>query len=252
MSSFETEAERKLIVALDMAHVDEAYAFWRRLALPNAVCKIGLELLFAGGVDLARRLASEGVPVFVDAKLYDIANTVELATAQVAALGATFLTVHAQDERTLAAAARGREGSALKLLGITLLTNASPDDLFAQGISLSAEDLVLRRAALAAQAGFDGAVASPWEAAKLKSSFEGRLAVVCPGIRPAAGKSIANDDQARIATPGDALRAGADYIVIGRPILRAVDPPAAARAIVAEMADALREMNARQQQIQIA
>ncbi len=238
MPSIETGAERKLIVALDMPDADEAYVFWQRLALRGAVAKIGLELLFAGGAELARKLSAEGVRVFVDAKLFDIGNTVERATARVAALGAAFLTVHAQDPQTLAAAARGRAGSNLKLLGITLLTSTAPDSLGAQGISMSPAELVQRRARFAADAGFDGVVSSPLEAPSLKAAFGGRLTVVCPGIRPATGQAVSGDDQARTATPADALRAGADYIVVGRPITQAGDPAAAARAIIAQMAEA--------------
>ncbi len=239
MTQFELEAERKLIVALDMPDAGEAYEFWQRLALPDAVAKIGLELLFSGGVELAQKLAAQGVRVFVDAKLFDIGNTVERATARVAALGAAFLTVHAQDPQTVAAAVRGRAGSHLKLLGITLLTSTPPDSLGAQGISLSPAGLVLRRAHFAAEAGFDGAVSSPLEASDLKASFGGKFAVVCPGIRPRSHQAFKGDDQARTAMPGDALRAGADYIVVGRPITQASDPAAAARAIIAEMAGAL-------------
>jgi orotidine-5'-phosphate decarboxylase len=242
MTAVENEAERKLIVALDMPDAGEAYVFWQRLALPGAVAKIGLELLFAGGVELARKLAAEGVQVFVDAKLFDIGNTVERATARVAALGATYLTVHAQDPQTVAAAVRGRAGSNLKLLGITLLTSAAPDSLGAQGITLSPADLVLRRARFAAEAGFDGVVSSPLEARDLKAAFGDKLAVVCPGIRPATGQAVSGDDQARASTPGDALRAGADYIVVGRPVTQASDPAAAARSIIAQMAEALRDM----------
>ncbi|MFY9640754.1 MAG: orotidine-5'-phosphate decarboxylase [Rhodomicrobium sp.] len=239
MTQFELEAGRKLIVALDMPDAGEAYEFWQRLALPEAVAKIGLELLFSGGVELAQKLAAQGVRVFVDAKLFDIGNTVEQATARVAALGAAFLTVHAQDAQTVAAAVRGRGRSDLKLLGITLLTSTAPESLGAQGISLSPAELVLRRARIAAEAGFDGAVSSPWEARDLKASFGEKFAVVCPGIRPRSRQAVAGDDQARTASPGEALRAGADYIVVGRPITQACDPAAAARAIVAEMAGAL-------------
>ena len=189
--SIETEAERKLIVALDMPDAGEAYAFRQRLALPEAIAKIGLELLFAGGVELARKLAAEGVRVFVDAKLFDIGNTVERATARVAALGAAFLTVHAQDAQTVAAAVRGRAGSGLKLLGITLLTSAAPDSLGAQGISLSSAELVLRRARFAADGGFDGVVSSPLEARDLKAAFgdRPRLSARHPAARPASRPS---------------------------------------------------------------
>ncbi len=244
MTPSELEAERKLIVALDMPDAGTAYEFWHQLALPNAVAKIGLELLFSGGVELVRKLASEGARVFVDAKLFDIGNTVERAAARVAALGASFLTVHAQDAETVAAAVRGRAGSHLKLLGITLLTSTAPGSLGAQGISLSAPELVLRRARFAAYAGFDGVVSSPWEASELKDSFGERFAVVCPGIRHRSRQAVAGDDQARTATPGDALCEGADYIVVGRPITRASNPAAAARAILAEMAEALRDKQA--------
>lgn len=238
--SVEHEAERKLIVALDMPDAGEAYEFWQRLALPDAVAKIGLELLFSGGVELARKFAAGGVRVFVDAKLFDIGNTVERAAARVAALGAEFLTVHAQDPQTVAAAVRGRGQSNLKLLGITLLTSAAADSLSQQGISLSVPELVLRRAKFAADADFDGVVSSPLEARALRAAF-GKLAVVCPGIRPASKQAVAGDDQARTASPGDALRAGAEYIVVGRPITQAGDPAASARAIIAEMVTALRE-----------
>ncbi len=240
MPTLEIEAERKLIVALDMPDAGEALEFWRRLALPNAVAKIGLELLMAGGVELVRTLAASGVAVFADAKLFDIGATVERATARVADLGAAFLTVHAQDRQTVESAVRGAAGSPLKLLGITLLTNANPGDLKAQGIGLPAQELALRRAGFAADAGFHGVVSSAWEAGAIKASFGGRLAVVCPGIRPKSDTAIAGDDQARTATPADALLAGADTIVVGRPITRAPDPAAAARAIVAELAAALR------------
>ena len=239
MMAVNVKAERRLVVALDMADAGEAYEFWQRLGLSNAVAKIGLELLMAGGVELVRKLAASGVSVFVDAKLFDIANTVERATARVADLGAAFLTVHAQDRQTLEAAVRGRARSSLKLLGITLLTNANADDLSKQGIALSARDLVLQRAAFAADAGFDGVVSSAWEARDLKAAFRDRLALVCPGIRPASENGVAGDDQARTATPRNALRAGADYIVVGRPIVRAGDPSAVARAIIGEMAGIL-------------
>jgi orotidine-5'-phosphate decarboxylase len=241
MQPIEAEAESRLIVALDIPDAGEAYEFWQRLTLPNAVAKIGLELLFSGGVELVRKLASAGVRVFVDAKLFDIGNTVEQATARVAALGAAFLTVHAQDRNTVEAAVRGRASTKLKLLGITLLTSTKPETLGAQGIALPADELVLRRASIAAEAGFDGVVSSPLEAGVLKAAFGNRLAVVCPGIRPASGDAIHGDDQARTATPGDALRAGADYVVVGRPITRASDPSVAARAIIAEIAGAMSE-----------
>jgi orotidine-5'-phosphate decarboxylase len=235
MTPVELEAERRLIVALDVPDAGEAYELWQRLGLRHAIAKIGFELLFAGGTGLVRKLAAEGTRVFVDAKLLDIGNTVERATARVAALGATFLTVHAQDRLTVAAAVRGRAGSKLKLLGVTLLTSTPPESVGEQGISLPALELVLRRAGFAADAGFDGVIASPLEVHALKQAFGGKLAIVCPGIRPHAAPA---GDQARSATPAEAIRAGADYIVVGRPITNADDPAAAARAIVAEIVEA--------------
>jgi orotidine-5'-phosphate decarboxylase len=236
MIPVELEAERKLVIALDMPDADQAYELWHRLALRHATAKIGLELLFSGGAELVRKLAGEGTPVFVDAKLLDIGNTVERATARVAALGATFVTVHALDMPTVEAAVRGRAGSKLKLLGVTLLTSTPPERLGEQGISLSAQELVLRRAGFAADAGFDGVVSSPLEAQPLKQAFGSKLAIVCPGIRPQGAPA---GDQARSATPAEAIRAGAGYLVVGRPVTRAADPAAAARAVVAEIAGAL-------------
>jgi orotidine-5'-phosphate decarboxylase len=237
MTPAELEAERKLIVALDVPDAGEAYELWQRLGLRQAIAKIGLELIFSGGAGLVRKLAGEGIAVFVDAKLFDIGNTVERATARVAALGAAFLTVHAQDRLTAEAAVRGRVGSELKLLGVTLLTSTPPESLGEQGISLPAQELVLRRAGFAADAGFDGVVSSPLEAQALKQAFGSKLAIVCPGIR---AKAAPAGDQARSATPAEAIRAGADYIVVGRPVTKASDPAAAARAIIAEIADTLR------------
>jgi orotidine-5'-phosphate decarboxylase len=236
MTPVELEAERRLIVALDVPDAGEAYELWQRLGLRHAIAKVGLELLLSGGVELVRKLTGEGTQVFVDAKLLDIGNTVEHATAGVAGLGATFLTVHAQDPLTAGAAVRGKAGSKLKLLGVTLLTSTPPESLGAQGISLPAQELVLRRAGFAAEAGFDGVVSSPLEAEALKRAFGSKLTIVCPGIRPRATPA---GDQARNATPAEAIRAGADYIVVGRPVTKASDPAAAARAIVAEIAHAL-------------
>lgn len=242
MPSIEVEAERRLVIALDLPDPDRAYDVWQRLELSHAVCKIGLELLFSGGLKLVRDLSSAGTPVFVDAKLLDIGNTVERATARIADLGAAFLTVHSQDQRTVAAAVRGREDSTMKLLGITLLTNAASGDLSGQGISLTMADLVLHRAALAAEAGFEGVVSSPLEAKTIKARFGCTLSVICPGIRPAMLQAIVKDDQARTATPRDAIFAGADLLVVGRPVLGAANPAEAARSVITEIAAALQDL----------
>jgi orotidine-5'-phosphate decarboxylase len=222
----------RLIVALDFAHPDEARALAGRLGGLPVTFKIGLELIYAGGLALAKDLVGEGRSVFIDAKLLDIPNTVERATASAAALGAAFLTVHGTDRKTLDAAVRGRGASPTRLLAITVLTSLDAADLREQGLTASPQEAALMRAQLAADAGFDGVVASPMEARAIREAVGGRLLIVTPGIRP-AGAVVA--DQARIATPAAALQAGADYLVVGRPITGADDPLAAAQAILAEM-----------------
>jgi orotidine-5'-phosphate decarboxylase len=203
-----------------------------RLAGLDVTYKIGLELIYGGGLPLAAELIGAGRDVFLDAKLLDIPNTVERATASAAALGATFLTVHGADRKTLDAAVRGRAGASTRLLAITVLTSLDEADLREQGIAASAEEMVVRRAQLAAQAGFEGVVASPREANAIRAALGEALLIVTPGIRPAGGDAA---DQARIATPQDAIRAGADYLVVGRPITAAPDPLEAAKAILRDM-----------------
>jgi orotidine-5'-phosphate decarboxylase len=226
----------RLIVALDVPSVEAARALVDRLGDSVGVYKIGLELLFYGGFELAQELARHGRPIFVDAKLLDIEATVERATAAIARMGVAFLTVHALDKKTLAAAVRGRGDSALKLLGVTVLTNLAPADLVEQGIDHPMGELVLHRAELAREAGFDGVIASGHEAAEIRQAMDADFLIVTPGIRPQGSEA---QDQARAMTPRSAIEAGANYLVIGRPITRAPDPRAAANAIVAEIAEAL-------------
>jgi orotidine-5'-phosphate decarboxylase len=224
----------KLIVALDVPSVEQAKALIDTLGDSVGVYKIGLELLFSGGFALARELADHGRPVFVDAKLLDIEATVERATAIIAETGAAFLTVHAMDRKTITAAARGRGDSKLKLLGVTVLTNLSRADLAEHGIDEAPLAVVQRRAMMARDGGFDGIIASGQEARALRERLRQSL-IVTPGIRPAGAEA---QDQTRVVTPKTAIEAGADYIVVGRPITRAPDPYAAAQAIVAEIAEA--------------
>ena len=231
-----TEAGRRLIVALDVPNVEEAKALIEALGDSVGVYKIGLELLFSGGFELARELASQGRSVFIDAKLLDIEATVECATAAIARTGAEFLTVHALDAKTLDAAVRGRASSKLRLLGVTVLTNLDRDDLKEQGVDRSPKELAVYRAMLAQEAGFDGVVASGEEAAALRQALGPGVLIVTPGIRP---KGAERHDQTRSITPAEAVAAGADYIVVGRPITRAPDPRSAAEAIVREIASAL-------------
>lgn len=224
----------RIIVALDVAQVDEARALIDQLGDSVGMFKIGLELIYAGGLALAETLAKEGKRVFLDAKLLDIEATVERATAAIAKTGAQFLTVHATDRKTLDAAVRGRGDSRLKLLGVTVLTNLDRSDLSEQGIEMPPLALVQERARLSQDAGFDGIVASGKEAAALRERLRNFL-IVTPGIRQ-AGTDI--QDQTRVVTPKDAVNAGADYLVIGRPITRADDPRATALTIADEIASA--------------
>jgi len=224
----------RIIVALDVPHVNEARDLIKKLGDSVGVYKIGLELIYAGGLALADELVKDGHRVFLDAKLLDIEATVERATAAIAKTGAHFLTVHATDRKTLDAAVRGRGDSALKLLGVTVLTNLDRADLSEQGIEMPPLALVQERARLSQDAGFDGIVASGKEAAALRERLRNFL-IVTPGIRQAGTDA---QDQARVVTPSDAVEAGADYLVIGRPITRAKNPRAAAQAIAAEIAAA--------------
>jgi len=226
----------RLIVALDVDGVAEARALIATLGDSVGVYKIGLELLFAGGFTLAGELARAGHAVFIDAKLLDIEATVQRATAVIAKTGAQFLTVHAVDRKTLQAAVRGRGNSALKLLGVTVLTNLGPADLVEQGIDHTPAELVLHRAMLAREAGCDGVVASGLEAAAIRKIMGADFLIVTPGIRP---KGLETHDQTRTMTPAEAIAAGADYIVVGRPITRAADPRAAADAIAEDIVRAL-------------
>ena len=226
-------AARRLMVALDFPSAEEAARLAALLRGHVGVFKIGLELVYADGLGLMRDLVEAGEQIFLDAKLLDIPNTVERATANAAKLGAAFLTVHGTDRKTLDAAVRGRGGAATKLLAITVLTSLDEADLREQHIGLSPAELVLRRARLARNAGFDGVVASAQEAAAIRAELGGDFLIVTPGIRLAGAQAA---DQARIVAPSEAIALGADYLVVGRPISAAPDPLVAARAIVAEMA----------------
>jgi len=172
--------------------------------------------------------------VFLDFKLHDIGNTITHGVASVANMGATFLTVHAYPQ-TMKAAVEGARGSRLKVLAVTVLTSYDNDDLAAAGYKFSVSELVVRRAEQARDIGIDGLVCSPEEAANLRGIVGVNMALVTPGIRPAGS---AAGDQKRIMTPAKAIAAGADYLVVGRPVVEATDPKAAADAIVAEIADA--------------
>ncbi len=197
------------------------------------VFKIGMELVYSGGLELAVELVEGGDQVFLDLKLLDIGHTVMQATKAVARLGVSFLTVHAVDEKTMTAAVEGRGDSALKLLGVTVMTNLDIDDLKQQGIAEhSPSQLAIKRAQMAANCGFEGVITSGHEASAIRDTIGADKLIITPGIRP-AGADIG--DQSRVMTPARALSAGADYLVIGRPITQADDPVAAVEAIAAQI-----------------
>ena len=225
----------RVIVALDFSSVEEARAMVKRLGNTVSFYKIGYQLGFAGGIGFSRELIDAGKQLFVDLKLHDIGNTVAQGVKSVSRLGAAFLTVHAYPQ-TMQAAVDAREGG-LRILGVTVLTSADDADLARAGYSCSVKELVAKRAAHARDIGIDGLVCSPEEVAELRGIVGSSIALVTPGIRPAGSKA---DEQKRIATPAAAISAGADYLVVGRPIIAADDPKAAAQAIIDEVALVIR------------
>jgi orotidine-5'-phosphate decarboxylase len=226
----------RLIVALDLSSVEAAEALVARLGDAVSFYKIGYRLAHAGGLSYAQTLAGAGKQVFLDLKLHDIGNTVAQGVKSVARLGATFLTVHAYPQ-TMQAAVEAR-GGALRILGVTVLTSYDDNDLNEAGYETSVKALVARRAEQARALGIDGLVCSPEEAANVRAIAGAGMALVTPGIRPAGAEA---GDQKRIMTPAAAIAAGADYLVVGRPIVAASDPRAAAEAIVAEIAQQARK-----------
>ena len=228
------DPRERLIVALDVASIAEAEALVARLGETVSFYKIGYQLAFAGGIDFARVLAGAGKRVFLDLKLHDIGNTVARGVEGVARLGASFLSVHAYPQ-TMHAAVDARKGSALRLLAVTVLTSYGDADLAAAGYDFTVSELVAERAAQARDVGIDGLVCSSEEAAMLRSKIGAGMILVTPGIRPAGA---AAGDQKRVMTPAAAIAAGADYLVVGRPIIAAPDPKAAADAIIAEIGTA--------------
>jgi orotidine-5'-phosphate decarboxylase len=225
----------RLILALDVASVDEAEAVIAATRGVVGVFKIGYRLVFAGGLELARRLVGEGEEVFLDVKLLDIDNTVAEGVDSILRLGVDWLTLHAYPKAMRAAvAARSADPAArTRLLGVTVLTSMDDADLAAAGYAGTVEDLVTARARDAKAAGMDGIVCSAVEAGRLRAAVGPDLVLVTPGVRPAGA---AAGDQKRVTTPGEAIRSGADLVVVGRPILAAPDRRLAAERIVAEIA----------------
>jgi orotidine-5'-phosphate decarboxylase len=229
-------ARDRLIVALDVAAAEPARALVERLAGRVGMFKVGSQLFSAAGPALVREIVERGEQVFLDLKFHDIPNTVAGAVASAAGLGVALVDVHALGGRAMIeAAARARAGSSTRLLAITILTSHDRESLAEVGLAGTVLDAVRRLAVLARDSGADGVVCSPHEAAAIRAACGPDLLIVTPGVRPAGA---AAGDQARPATPAAALAAGADYLVVGRPIIGAADPAAAADDVVREMEQA--------------
>jgi orotidine-5'-phosphate decarboxylase len=228
------DAREKLIVALDVPTVAEAEAMVARLGDTVTFYKVGMQLQFAGGLAFAESLARSGKSVFLDVKLLDIDNTIEGAVENIARMGMRFVTIHAYP-KAMRAAVAARGNAKLGLLGVTVLTSMDDADLAAAGYAGKVRDLVLKRAADAKAAGMTGVIAAPTEAAEIRRLVGPDFLIVTPGIRTAGSEA---GDQKRIMTPEAAIRAGADHLVVGRPVTAAPDPRKAAEAILREIESA--------------
>ncbi len=222
----------RLCAALDFPTWQAAEPFARAIAPEVGMLKVGLELFAAEGPAAVRAAAALGRPVFLDLKLHDIPNTVEGAARSAAASGASLLTVHASGGAEMIRAAVRGAGSRLRILAVTILTSLDGASLAGIGLAGPPEEAVVRLARLAAAAGAHGLVCSPLEVAAVRAAVGGGPLLVVPGVRPAGAS---RGDQARVATPEEAVRAGADVLVLGRPLRAAPDPAAAARAIAASL-----------------
>lgn len=237
-------ARDRLIVALDLADIEEARKMVAELEGVVNFFKVGLVLQLASGVeDFVRSLIREGKPVFLDYKYYDVPETLRKAVARAAGIGVSFLTVHGSSS-LIKAAAEGKGNSLLKLFAVTVLTSMDAGDIAEMGYDRhSVEQLVVFRARKALEAGCDGVIASGQEARQIKEISRGKLLVVTPGIR---AESARQDDQKRRTTPASAIMAGADYLVVGRPITQPENstPRGAAERIIDEMQTAFDSLTA--------
>lgn len=228
-------ARERLIVGLDLPTVAEAEKIVNALGDDVIFYKIGHQLAFAGGLEFARELAQNGNKIFLDMKLLDIDNTVASGVENIAKMGMSMLTLHAYP-KAMRAAVKAAQGSDLTLLGVTVLTSMDDADLIEAGYQGDARSLVMKRAAQARDAGMGGIVCSAEESAAVREIVGADMAVVTPGIRPAGSDA---GDQKRVVTPFDAIKAGSSHLVVARPIVKAADPKAAARAIMDEMSKAI-------------
>lgn len=228
-------ARERLIVGLDLPTVAEAEKIVNALGDDVLFYKIGHQLAFAGGLEFARELTQSGKKIFLDMKLLDIDNTVASGVENIAKMGMSMLTLHAYP-KAMRAAVKAAQGSDLTLLGVTVLTSMDDADLIEAGYQGDARSLVMKRAAQARDAGMGGIVCSAEESAAVREIVGADMAVVTPGIRPAGSDA---GDQKRVVTPFDAIKAGSSHLVVARPIVKAADPKAAARAILDEMSKAI-------------
>ncbi len=222
----------RLIVALDVPNAREAVGLVRSIGDAAGAYKIGLQLFVAEGPAIVRELVASGRRVFLDLKLHDIPNTVSHAVKSAVDSGASMLTVHASGGAAMLKAATEAAAGRLKILAVTVLTSMDEDTLHEVGVPTSILDQALKMAALAKSSGCGGVITSPREAAALRKLLGDGMAIVTPGVRP-AGSEV--NDQKRIATPAEAITAGASHIVVGRPITHASDPTQAALAVIREM-----------------
>ncbi len=228
-------ARDRLIVGLDLPTISEAETVVRTLGSDVSFYKIGYQLAFAGGLEFARDLVRDGKQVFLDMKLLDIDNTVAKGVENIVKMGVTMLTLHAYP-KAMRAAVEAAKGSNLCLLGVTVLTSMDDADLREAGYEYDPHTLVLTRAEQARAAGMGGIVCSAEESSAVRKIIGPEMALVTPGIRP---KGADAGDQKRVVTPFDAIKAGSSHLVVARPIVKAEDPLSAARAILAEMSEAL-------------
>ncbi len=225
------EIRDRLIVGLDVPSVADAEKVVRELGDAVSFYKVGYQLVFAGGLEFARELAADGKKVFLDMKLLDIDNTVAKGVENIVRMGMTMLTLHAYP-KTMRAAVAAARGSGLCLLGVTVLTSMDAGDVAEAGYAADPQTLVQIRARQAREAGMGGIVCSAAEARAVRQIVGPNMAVVTPGIRPAGAD---HGDQKRVVTPAEAIRNGSSHLVVGRPIVGAVDRRGAAHAILAEM-----------------
>jgi orotidine-5'-phosphate decarboxylase len=225
-------SDNPLIIALDVESVEQARSLVEQLGPSAGFYKVGLELFAAAGMDFVRELLGQDKKVFLDLKLYDIPETVKRATEQVARVGPTFLSVHAV-KPVMLAAIEGRGETGLKLLGVTVLTSFDDEDVADLGYEMSLAELTIHRVKACAATAMDGMICSPLEVAKIRVLAGSRMTLVTPGIRSAG---VDSGDQKRIATPREAMRRGADYLVIGRQVTRAQKPRLACDKILKELA----------------